>query len=491
MTISIYFPKINKSYTSKNHKFTNIIRAHYTNSEEAYHDVYRITEKPKCKICANDAKYLSFSKGYSKTCNNKECSKKNNGIITIERLKNGDIEFYQHILKNHEEYVKIYLNNEAYFDRYLNKVIKNDVRRFITSKIPNEKLTIIRKCIVTGKEYESDLLPKNMYDLIVSNSKSLVNLKSKFKYKEIVHIMRLFNNFDEPNNVNELKNIPNIHAFYRFIDKSKVKILKLKDKKSFTRKGFEFEFNGKIYTSFNHRFKNSNKRNLNLYVPHDELDKLFDIYRTCLICNKKYDHYKIIYDLDNHNVIKKQTKGKYTCSRNCYHNLLKDKKIYYEYDQNARKKQSTKLKEKIIKGEFTPNSTNSWCKSRIESRDGTKHFRSTWEAVYWAYNKNLLYETVRVPYMWNGEKHIYIVDFENKESKIIYEIKPKNQIRAKEEEKIKSAMNWAKDNGYLFKIINEDWFLTNIKSESIQYILEYISIDETTLIKRMKQFLNN
>jgi hypothetical protein len=56
------------------------------------------------------------------------------------------------------------------------------------------------------------------------------------------------------------------------------------------------------------------------------------------------------------------------------------------------------MKNKILRGEFTPPITNSWTKwkSFIVIDDVTKKFRSNWDAAFWLLNKNdVEYEKLR------------------------------------------------------------------------------------------------
>lgn len=138
-------------------------------------------------------------------------------------------------------------------------------------------------------------------------------------------------------------------------------------------------------------------------------------------------------------------------------------------------KNSLNMKKKIKNGEFIPNITNSWAKSRCNIefiRDGklieTKT-RSCWDAYFHLFNPNFLYEKLIIQYRINREDHNYIVDFIDHDNKVIYEIKPLSNINdSRNKAKIKYAKKWAKNNGFKFKIINDRWFKKNYSEQIIK-----------------------
>lgn len=123
-------------------------------------------------------------------------------------------------------------------------------------------------------------------------------------------------------------------------------------------------------------------------------------------------------------------------------------------------KQSKLLKEKILSGKFTPKQNNRRTWKRIEF-DNIK-FRQSWELKFYKYQKSIgnkiLYEKLRIPYVFNGENHIYITDFIDYENKIVYEIKPQQVIDEKTLQKENALIRWCNDNGYTYIFANEDYF---------------------------------
>ena len=135
---------------------------------------------------------------------------------------------------------------------------------------------------------------------------------------------------------------------------------------------------------------------------------------------------------------------------------------------NAGKKISIIMKAKIASGEFTPNITNSWthwdCYVTLENNE-KKKFRSSWEAIFWLLNKDLLYEKTRILYTSpeDNEEHTFIMDFTDNVDKILYEIKPLELMNKKINlVKIDAAKKWCDKNQYKFVLITEQWYKSNI-----------------------------
>ncbi len=134
-------------------------------------------------------------------------------------------------------------------------------------------------------------------------------------------------------------------------------------------------------------------------------------------------------------------------------------------------KLSVIMKEKIKNGEFVPCVTNSWCRSRILYKGNA--FRSSFEVLFKLLDTEdkLLYEKTVIPYDYYGVARNYIVDFTDFDNKILYEIKPKSEIN-NDLNKIKenAAIKWCKNNGFVYKIITED-YLKKYKNKIIDNFL--------------------
>ncbi len=143
-------------------------------------------------------------------------------------------------------------------------------------------------------------------------------------------------------------------------------------------------------------------------------------------------------------------------SNNSFHNITEESR------KNMGSKISKNVRERIATGEFTPNITNSWSNSKISVmvNGEIKFVRSSWEAYFYILNPDLFYEVIRIPYFdeIKGKVRNYITDFCDFNSKIIYEIKPKNKIEDNNR-KIIEAKKWCEINSYRYEIITQDWLI--------------------------------
>lgn len=193
------------------------------------------------------------------------------------------------------------------------------------------------------------------------------------------------------------------------------------------------------------------------------------------------------------------------CSEKCRNEWWRDRQKYdntsYRMSEmkkyNANKKLSERLKEKIKNGLFTPNITNSWCRSKLiikfkyNNIIKTVKVRSCWEAMFILLNKHLDYETLRIPYInENNETHIYIVDFIDKNNKIVYEIKPLRNINKGDNPYKKKALEqWCHDNNYNYKIISDNYFQDTQFNTSLMRYMDNENFNKMiNIIKRYKNF---
>jgi hypothetical protein len=119
--------------------------------------------------------------------------------------------------------------------------------------------------------------------------------------------------------------------------------------------------------------------------------------------------------------------------------------------------QSKKMKEKILSGEFTPNSNNR--NTHWDSFYKNKKYRSSWEALYQYFDNAAEYEVLRISYSFNDKNYIYIVDFVNHETNTVVEVKPKELVNDKKTQaKILAAQNWCINNKYTFVLADKEFF---------------------------------
>lgn len=201
-------------------------------------------------------------------------------------------------------------------------------------------------------------------------------------------------------------------------------------------------------------------------------------------CSTSYGIYKYCGEECNYKSIQERQMG----DRNTSHRMSNKTK------ERVRKNNSEIMKNKIRNGEFIPCVTNSWARSRCNiqfERNGELvklKTRSTWEAFYQLANPELLYESVVIPYVFDGVDKNYIVDFVDVENKILYEIKPNSERNSKiVKVKEKYARKWCNENRYKYEIIGDEWFFENFKKYS--YLINGQE-DFDKLNRNLKQFKN-
>lgn len=133
----------------------------------------------------------------------------------------------------------------------------------------------------------------------------------------------------------------------------------------------------------------------------------------------------------------------------------------FKYSEEYKKQKSKMMKDKILNGDFTPNIHNS--KTHWQVKYNGKKYRSSWEAVFHYLNPYCEYEKVRISYFFEGKNKVYISDFVDNLNKKLYEIKPKEQLTNKKiKAKEKAAIEWCKQNGFVFQNISQNYFIENI-----------------------------
>jgi hypothetical protein len=214
-----------------------------------------------------------------------------------------------------------------------------------------------------------------------------------------------------------------------------------------------------------------------------KITSLFPNRKDFLEVKQKYGIYKFCENVEcNYKSISERQLG----DNNTSHRMTK------ETLNSMRKKNSINMKRLIREGKFIPNITNSWSNSRCEisfirnNKTINMKTRSTWEAYFQLYNKDLLYEKIVIPYKYKGEEHNYIIDFVDYKNNILYEVKPlSNKNDNKVKVKIKYAKKWCKLNGYKFILITDKWFLKHYNEDLVKN-----QPSEKKILKNLKQFKN-
>ena len=157
--------------------------------------------------------------------------------------------------------------------------------------------------------------------------------------------------------------------------------------------------------------------------------------------------------------------------------------------KEARDKQSVTMKKKILNGEWSPNVINSFTHWSAEIIvDGRLFkFRSTWEVEVFEQLKDVYplseieYETLRIPYKYDGVEHIYVVDFYIPLKRLVIEVKPTSSLFDKQEqEKIRVCKEFCKQNNMIFVIFNEK------NKYSVREVLDSLGLSEVKKIRISK-----
>lgn len=145
--------------------------------------------------------------------------------------------------------------------------------------------------------------------------------------------------------------------------------------------------------------------------------------------------------------------------------------------QETRELISKIMKNKILAGEFTPNSNNK--NTHWESTYNNKQYRSSWEAICQYGYPNAEYESLRIEYVHGEKIKIYIVDFVDHVQKLVIEVKPiEFQTGIVYNTKIAALSAWCEKHNYSLLVFDQ----THIKN--IKILTEHLQLfDDNTLRK--------
>lgn len=130
-----------------------------------------------------------------------------------------------------------------------------------------------------------------------------------------------------------------------------------------------------------------------------------------------------------------------------------------EMSKEQKEYRSKLMKQKILSGDFTPNSNNR--NTHWDAVFNGKKYRSSWEALYQYFDITAEYETLRIPYRFDNKDFVYIIDFVNHEHKTLIEVKPEELTKDKKTQaKINAAKNWCEQNGYFFILADRKYLLS-------------------------------
>ena len=466
-----YRVKLSNRMFDRVQSLTNHIRHSYPSILIGYMKENNIDQIPKCKRCGKDAKLKSFLGGFDDYCS-AQCKflyKKENNIIKNRKIKQDD-GYYNFILKNKKWYVNnLYKKNIN--DLFYNKNIGNILlKSFISANIKKE-LYVIDVCVICKIRTKRFFIEKEKITCGLHKNYATIKpflIKEKDINNHYINLRQ--QNISHKNAKKNLKNrlisdLDNFKIFYIPNVNNVKKII------TCPVTGYLIP----IVPLTNHFDHHLNKFKINKI---EYIKKYFpNLINVCDNCNKFM------------NINFKFKKNKKFCCSECYWDYKRNHPEEYKPSKEQREKQSLIMKEKILRGEFTPNVTNSWANSKItfKIKNCEYNFRSTWEAVFFILNPHLLYESKRIKYFNSVEQTYrnYIIDFEDIENRILYEIKPKsnkNDIIVKDKEEY--AKMWCMENNYTFVFIDDDYFFEN--ANKIDYI-----IYPKKIYNGMRNFLND
>jgi hypothetical protein len=140
-----------------------------------------------------------------------------------------------------------------------------------------------------------------------------------------------------------------------------------------------------------------------------------------------------------------------------------------ETKQKKLAQQSLEVKSRILSGEFTPKTNNYKHQRPIKySINGIKYqARSLWELIYRLNYPELEYESIRLQYFDTVENklRIYITDFFDRTTNTIIEVRPKAYQHL-----LIDKQKAVYEQGYNYKIVDEDYFNTTKTPEMIDLI---------------------
>lgn len=182
-----------------------------------------------------------------------------------------------------------------------------------------------------------------------------------------------------------------------------------------------------------------------------------------------------------------------TCSHECEKKLHSfrqtgdkntSKRMTDDSKAAMKEKMSVIMRNKILSGEFTPNTTN-YARQRpinFHKDDTIKSVRSLWELIFWLQHPSMEHETKRISYRdsTQNKERVYIPDFYDEETNTIYEIRPKCYHHLLADKK-----NAVISEGYNFVVLDEDYFNLQ-KTPAMVKMIEDVVCDINDVRSRLK-----
>lgn len=400
--------------------------------------------KKFCPHCGKETKFLAFNLGYEDFCFSPDC---------YRSYVNRNTDYY-HSLSGHgftDKYDNTYYNiafTKIYFNRTGERY---DGFVFKSRRKTHSRSGICKEC---GKSFEYKS----------SKAKDTLTCSQTCKIKHGWGIRRsratvTFNGTlgELPHTVEELN-----RYYYNHQEYPSDPVYSLSATKTFLQKFpllrkikgvpyFSEEFQVWFYKSntFNNYLNELNRDYEEYHIQHN----LGEI-RICENCGKQF----LVKDCFGSSYRGETAKF---CNMECYKETAKagNHQFRKNWTPERRAHASRTVKKKIASGEWTPKVINSFTKKSTEAviNGEKKYFRSSWEAIFSVVNPHLEYETIRVPYEYNGKRHSYIIDFFDRAAGILYEVKPSGKTTdGRIIAKTAAAIEFCDKNSYKFFVITEE-----------------------------------
>ena len=458
-----------------------------------------------CSLCNKEMSFITFGKKFKCTDSCEEIKKQSVIESNKEFLrtwhKRSKSEDYQKFVLDNIEFYKVNFNEKNIVDPFFNKKIGNfTLKAFLSRNLPDNDYFgnvwgYSINCKYCGEDFRWSLFKKTRdycqskscrgIERFVDTKKGTAErsiLAKKAKSDLLYKVCSKFENGEPSEWISELKLIK--------ISKHSIENSKYKFRNNYSLE-FLLAFSRNPNQKFlklkegilpeNVVFTKIRELGFEYYSPEIVIDeKYLDFYKHCPVCEKLFHKERGVY-----------------CSHDCRAFTLKSENVETFYPSifntpKAREQASVRMKDKILKGEWTPSVTNSYAKSRVyvDLEDKKIPCRSTWEAVFQIANPTCKFEKTRISYTLDGENKVYIVDFTDDKEKKLYEIKPESEAcGAKFDAKFEAATKWCVDNGYTYSIISNDWFISFFKSGGEEILKSQTEFKK--IVRNMRFFIGD
>lgn len=478
---------------NNNRSLLNHIRHIYKgySLEEIYKLEHPQFEISKCLYCNNLVKFKTFTHGYGDICNSKGCLDKYKTEINQKIAKNlkSGIDGYDNIILENKDLFISAFNGEIITDPYDNKIHNNNPQigtRYITNRsetsLQGDYFFDYRICLNCGQNFRYNIIREDKKVWCSPNCASIINLNTA---KDVLHKKRAeikSNTIEQhlPYDMDDIEfsyfcsKLPHkLSWVYNDVRNDSIKKIIYLSHTSKNKTTTVVDDYSKLCCSIvTYRNSSVNYTLQLLYnVKGVDIKPYINDIATCSVCNNTYT-LKPNFVVDN--TEDSATKFNY-CSQTCYFNFLKSGSKHERYPLLSLyvEKQSLNMRNKILNGTFTPNTTSYY--NNIKYIYKNIKFRSSWEIMFYEYAiskyNTVTYENIRIPYYDNKlcKNRVYILDFILDDA-ILVEVKPRSHIK-KNIDKLTSLSEYAIVKNYTYFVCDELFLRDNISELIFEKIL--------------------